>query len=333
MGSVEAKVKRRQFIALLGGAAAAWPAAPRAQAAAPVIGFLNSGSPDQYKTRVRAFFAGLGVHGYVEGRSVSVEYRWALGRYDRLPELAADLVRRRVAVIATTGGNPAALAAKAATSTIPIVFQVAVDPVEAGLVASLDRPGGNVTGVTNLNLEVGPKRLELMHELMPNATDFALLVNPASRFVAETLSRNMPPAAQAFGKRLHLLRASTERDIDAAFAEIARLKAAALIISPDSFFTDRARQLAALSLEHRVPAAHNREFVEAGGLMSYGGNLLEVYRRVGEYTGRVLKGEAPKEMPVQQAATVELVINLKTAKALGLSVPLSLQGRADELIE
>jgi putative ABC transport system substrate-binding protein len=326
-------VRRRQFIAFVGGAAAAWPALLRAQGAMPVIGFLNSGSPDQYKARVRAFFEGLGAHGYAEGRTVSVEYRWALGRYEELPALAADLVRRRVNVIATTGGNPAARAAKAATAAIPIVFQVAVDPVEAGLVASLDRPGGNVTGITNLNLEVGPKRLELMHELIPNATDFALLVNPASRFVAETLSRDMPPAAQAFGKRLHILRASTERDIDAAFAEIARLKASALIISPDSFFTDRARQLAALSLQHRVPAAHNREFVEAGGLMSYGGNLLDVYRRVGEYTGRVLKGESPKDMPVQQAATVELVINLKTAKVLGVSVPLALQGRADELIE
>jgi putative ABC transport system substrate-binding protein len=326
-------VKRRQFIALAGGAAAAWPASLRAQAARSTIGFLNSGSPEQYKTRVRSFLAGLGAHGYAEGRNVSVEYRWALGRYEQLPALAADLVRRRVNVIATTGGSPAALAAKAATSTIPIVFQVAVDPVEAGLVTRLDRPGGNVTGVTNLNLEVGPKRLELMHELMPNATDFALLVNPASRFVAETLSRDMPPAALVFGKRLHVLRASTEHDIEAAFAEIARLKAAALIISPDSFFTVRARQLAELSLRHRIAAVHNREFVEAGGLMSYGGNLLDVYRRVGEYTGRILKGEAPRDMPVQQAATVELAINLKTAKALGLAVPLALQGRADELIE
>jgi putative ABC transport system substrate-binding protein len=326
-------VRRRQFIALVGGAAMAWPALLRAQGAMPLIGFLNSGSPEQYQTRVRAFFQGLATHGYAEGRNVSVEYRWALGRYEQLPALAADLVRRRVSVIASTGGNPAALAAKAATATIPIIFQVAVDPVEAGLVATLDRPGGNVTGVTNLNLEVGPKRLELMHELMPNATDFALLVNPATRFVAETLSRQMPPAAQAFGKRLHILRASTEGEIDTAFAEIARLKASALIISPDSFFTGRARELAALSVQHRVAAVHNREFVEAGGLMSYRGNLLEVYRRVGEYVGRVLKGEAPRDMPVQQAATVELVINLKTAKALGLSVPLALQGRADELIE
>jgi putative ABC transport system substrate-binding protein len=325
-------MKRRSFIAFI-GAAAAWPQAPRAQAGMPVIGFLNSGSPEQYQSRVRAFFAGLGRHGFAEGRTVAVEYRWALGHYDRLPELAADLVRRRVNVIATTGGNPAALAAKAATATIPIVFQVAVDPVEARLVASLSRPGGNVTGVTNLNLEVGPKRLELMHELLPAATDVALLVNPASRFVAETLSRDMQAAAKTFGKRLHVLPASTERDIEATFAEIARVKAAALIVSPDSFFTGRARQLAALCIQHRVAAIHNREFVEAGGLMSYGGNLLEVYRRVGEYTGRVLKGEAPRDMPVQQAATVELVINLKTAKALGLSVPLALQGRADELIE
>jgi putative tryptophan/tyrosine transport system substrate-binding protein len=326
-------MKRRRFIALFGGAAAAWPSAARADEAKPVVGFLNSGSPDQYRSRVRAFFEGLGRHGYVEGRNVAVEYRWALGHYDRLPEMAADLVRRRVNVIATTGGNPAALVAKAATSTIPIVFQVAVDPIEARLVASLDRPGGNVTGVTNLNLEVGPKRLELLHELLPVVADVALMVNPASTFVAETLARDMQAAAKTFGKRLHTLRATTERDIDAAFTELARVGAAALIISPDSFFTGRAAQLAALSLRHRVPAVGNREFVEAGGLMSYGGNLQEVYRRVGEYVGRILKGEAPRDLPVQQAATVELVINLKTAKALGLSVPLSLQGRADEVIE
>jgi putative ABC transport system substrate-binding protein len=326
-------VRRRDFILFCAGVAAARPLPAGAEQATPVIGFLNSGSPDQYRNRVRAFFEGLGRHGYAETRNVTVEYRWALGDYDRLPELAADLVRRRVNVIATTGGNPAALVAKAATATIPIVFQVAVDPIEAGLVASLDRPGGNVTGVTNLNLEVGPKRLELMHELLPASTDIALLVNPSSRFVAETLARDMQAAARTFGKKLHTLRASSERDIDAAFADIARVGAAALIISPDSFFTDRAAQLAALSLRHRVPAVHNREFVEAGGLMSYGGNLQEVYRRVGEYVGRILKGESPRDMPVQQAATVELVINLKTAKALGLSVPLALQGRADELIE
>jgi putative tryptophan/tyrosine transport system substrate-binding protein len=327
-------MKRRDFMLQLGGAAAAvLPIAARADAAKPVIGFLNSGSPDQYRSRVRAFFEGLGRHGYAEGRNVAVEYRWALGRYDRLPEMAADLVRRRVNVIATTGGNPAALVAKAATSTIPIVFQVAVDPIEAGLVASLERPGGNVTGVTNLNLEVGPKRLELMHELLPAAMDIALLVNPSSTFVAETLARDMQAAARTFGKKVHTLRASTERDIDAAFADLARAGAAALIISPDSFFTGRAAQLATLSLRHRVPAVGNREFVEAGGLMSYGGNLQDVYRRVGEYVGRILKGEAPRDLPVQQAATVELVINLKTAKALGLAVPLALQGRADEVIE
>jgi len=326
-------VKRRDFILLCAGAAVARPFPAGAEQTTPVIGFLNSGSPDRYRSRVRAFFEGLGRHGYAENRNVTVEYRWALGHYDRLPELAADLVRRRVNVIATTGGNPAALVAKAATATIPIVFQVAVDPVEAGLVASLERPGGNVTGVTNLNLEVGPKRLELMHELLPAATDVALLVNPASRFVAERLSRDMQAAAQSFGKKLHILHASTERDIDAAFTEIARVRAAALIISPDSFFTDRAVQLAALGLRHRVPAVHNREFVEVGGLMSYGGNLQEVYHRVGEYTGRILKGETPANLPVQQAATVELVINLKTAKTFGLTVPLSLLGRADQVIE
>jgi len=325
-------MRRRDFIASL-GAGAAWPIAARAQPAVPIIGFLNSGSPAQYASRVRSFFAGLGRYGYAEGRNVAVSYRWAHGQYERLPALAAALVQRGVNVIATTGGTPAALAAKAATSVIPIVFQVAVDPVGAGLVARLDRPGGNVTGVTNLNLEVGPKRLELMRELLPSAAAFALLVNPASRFVAETLSRDMAVAARSFGIELHILRASTEPEIEAAFADLARLRAAALIISPDSFFTDRAARLAALTLDRRVPGVHNREFVDAGGLMSYGGNLHEVYRRVGEYTGRVLKGEAPKDMPVQQAATVELVINLKTAKALGLTVPLPLLGRADELIE
>jgi putative ABC transport system substrate-binding protein len=328
-------MQRRTFIAGLGGAAVAWPLAARAQQSAmPVIGFLNSASPDQYADRVRAFHQGLSEAGYVEGRNVAIEYRWANGQYDRLPALAADLVRRQVTVIASTGGTPAALAARAATTTIPIVFQVAVDPVEVRLVTSLNRPGGNVTGVTNLNLEVGTKRLELMRELIPTATTIALLVNPANPAIAEPLSRDLQAASRPLGLRLLVLQASTERDFDTVFATIVQLRADALIIAPDAFFNSQSVQLAGLTVRHAVPAIYqSREFAAAGGLMSYGGNLTDVYRRVGEYTGRILRGEMPKDLPVQRATKVELIINLKTAKALGINVPLSLLGRADEVIE
>jgi putative ABC transport system substrate-binding protein len=327
-------VNRRSVITLLGGAAVAWPLAARAQQPAmPVIGFLSSESPDLSTERLRAFHQGLGETGHVEGRNVAVEYRWAEGRYDRLPELTADLVRRHAAVIAATGGNASALAAKTATATIPIVFFTGANPVLAGLVASLNRPGGNLTGVTSLGVELGPKRLELLHELVPRATVMALLVNPANRS-AEFQVRDVQAAARALGRELHVLHASTEHDIDAAFATLMRLQAGALVIAPESFFNSRAEQLAALTVRHAVPAIFSyRDFAAAGGLMSYGASITDAYHQVGVYAGRVLKGEKPADMPVQQSTRIELIINLRTAKALGLAVPLSVLGRADEVIE
>ncbi len=327
-------ISRRDFTLLL-SAAVAWPLAARAQQAMPVIGFLNSGSPDQahYVERVRAFHDGLSVIGYVESKNVAIEYRWANGQYDRLPALAADLVRRHVNVIATTGGTPAALAAKAATTTIPITFQLGFDPVQAGLVASLSQPGSNITGVTNLNVEVMPKRLELLHELVPTAAVIGLLVNPTSPF-ADSVATDAQEAARKLGLQLHVLRASTERDLDSAFTALGQMRAGALLISPDAFFNSRSDQLAALTLRHAVPTIYqSREFAAAGGLMSYGGNLTESYRQAGIYTGRILKGEKPADLPVVQSTKVELIINLKTARAFGLTVPLPLLGRADEVIE
>jgi putative ABC transport system substrate-binding protein len=327
-------MRRREFITLLGGAAVAWPIAARAQQSAmPVIGFLSSASPDAYTLRLHAFREGLREAGYVEGRNVEVEYRWSEGQNDKLPVLAAELVHHRVAVIVAAGGGPAATAAKKATATIPIVFGVAVDPVEAGLVASLNRPGGNSTGVTTLNVELGPKRLELLHELMPTTTVVALLVNPTNAN-SEAISGSLQAAARALGLQLHVLHASAERDFDAAFAALMRLRAGALVIGPDIFFLARSEQLAALTVRHAMPAIFQyRPFAAAGGLMSYGTDETEYYRLVGIYAGRVLKGERPSDLPVQQATKVELIINLKTAKALGINVPLPLIGRADEVIE
>ena len=325
-------MRRRGFIALV-GSAAVWPLAARAQQPAmPVIGFLNSASPDGYAVPVRAFRQGLKDIGYVEGQNVAIEYRWAEGQYDRLPALAADLVRRQVTAIAATS-TPAALTAKAATTTIPIVFTTASDPMRLGLVASLSRPGGNVTGATQLNVEVGPKRLELVRELLPAATIIALLVNPTNP-VAETLARDLQAAARTIGLQLLILNASTERDIDDAFASLAKLRAGALVVGSDVFFNTRSEQLGALTVRHGVPTIYQyREFAAAGGLMSYGGSITDSYRRAGGYTGRILKGEKPADLPVQQSTKVELIINLKTAKTLGLTLPLSLLGRADEVIE
>jgi ABC-type uncharacterized transport system substrate-binding protein len=328
-------VKRREFITLLGGGAVAWPlAAPAQHSATPVIGYIGTGSRESDAFRLPSFHQGLSEAGYVEGRNVAIEYRWAEGQNDRLPALAADLVRRHVAVIAVPASTPGALAAKAATTTIPIVFYIGLDPVELGLVASLAHPGGNITGVTGWNVTVGPKRLELLHEVIPSATNIALLVNPTSPDLVEADSRGQQAAARALGLQLHVLNASNERDFDTVFATLAQLRAGGLVIGTDSFFNTQKEQLAALSVRHRVPTIHQyREFVMAGGLMAYGSPTADLSRQVGVYTGRILKGEKPADLPVQQATKVELFINLKIAKTLGLTVPLPLLARADEVIE
>ena len=326
-------MNRRAFITLLGGAAATWPLAARAQQPAmPVIGFLNASSIEGYSQRLRAFRQGLKETGYVEGGNVTIEYRWAEGKKDRLAVLAAELVRRQVNVIAAAS-TPAGPVAKAATTTIPIVFVTASDPVAVGLVASMNRPGGNITGVTGMGAELGQKQLELLHELVPTTTVVAALINPISP-TAEALSSTLQAAARILGLQLHILNASTEPEIDAAFASFVELRAGALAIAADVFFTTRSKQLAALTLRHAVPAIYQfREFAAAGGLMSYGTSNADAYHQLGVYTGRVLKGEKPADLPVVQSTKVELVLNLKTAKTLGLTVPLTLLGRADEVIE
>jgi len=325
-------MKRRAFITLLGGAAA-WPLAARGQQSAmPVIGFLNGASFWEYADNVTAFRRGLGEMGYVEGRNVFVEYRWAEGHYNRLPTLAADLVRREVRVIAAAGGTQSAVVAKAATTTIPIVFAIGADPVEAGLVASLNRPGGNLTGVVTLSVELVPKRLQLAHELVSAARRVALLVNPSD--AAQADAKRVEEAARALDLQLDILHASTEPELDTAFATALQLRAGVVVINADAFFNSRSKRLAELALRHGMPAVYQyREFAAAGGLASYGSRLADAYRQVGIYTGRILKGDKPADLPVQQSTTVELIVNLKTAKALGLELPATLLARADEIIE
>jgi putative tryptophan/tyrosine transport system substrate-binding protein len=325
-------MKRRQFIGLLGGAAA-WPVAARGQRGpSPVVGFVSSA--EATASYGAAFRRGLNETGYVEGQNLTVEYHWLEGKNDPVPALVDDLVRRRVAVIATPGSTAAALAAKAATATIPIVFGIGPDPVQLGLVASLNRPGGNVTGAVSLNEDVGSKRLELLHELAPAVSVVALLVNPTNLAVTEATTRDAQAAAGALALQLHVLRASTAEEIDAAFESVRQLRAGALVIATDGFFLNQSEQLAALAGRYAVPAiSPYRELPTAGGLMSYGGSLSDMYRLVGVYTGRILKGEKPADLPVQQATTVELVVNMKTARALGITFPLPLLGRADEVIE
>jgi putative tryptophan/tyrosine transport system substrate-binding protein len=327
-------VRRREFITLLGGAAVAWPLKARAQKPAmPVVGFLNSASPAQYAQFVAAFRRGLNEAGYVEGQNVAIEFRWAEGQYDRLPALAAELIHRQVSVIAATS-TPAALAARAATTAIPVVFTTASDPVKLGLVASLARPGGNVTGATQLNLEVSPKRLELLHELLPTASTVALLVNPTNP-IAKAHTRDQQGAARSLGLQLHLVYASSDRDLDTAVASVTALRAGGLVIGAgDAYFNSRSKQLAEATLRHAVPTVYQgRAFASAGGLAGYGGSITDSYRLAGIYAGRILKGEKPAELPVQQSTKVELIINLKTATALGLTVPPTLLARADEVIE
>jgi len=327
-------MRRREFITLVTSAAAFGPFALHAQQPTmPVIGFLGPGSSESDAYRVTSFQQGLKETGFVDKQNVLIEYRWAQSRYDQLHKLAGELVQTKVAVIATSG-TPAALAAKAATTTVPIVFETAADPVQIGLVASLNRPGGNVTGITQAAEEAAPKRLELLHELIPAARVMALLVNPAAPILAEPQSRAVRSAAQTLGLELHVLNASTESELDAAFAKVIELRASGLVIGGDAFFTSNSKRLAALAVRYKVPAVYQwREFAAAGGLVSYGSNVTETHRLVGLYTGRILKGDKPADLPVQQATKIELYINLKTAKALGISVPLPLSGRADELFE
>ena len=325
--------RRREFITLL-GVAGAWPLATHAQQPAlPVVGFISGGSADGYAPLAAAFRQGLSESGYVEGRNVMIEFRWAQNQNDRLPALAADLVARQVVVIAA-GGISSALAAKAATTTIPIVFEAGSDPVKTGLVASLNQPGGNVTGVSNFAAVLAAKELALLHELVPNATVIAVLVNPTTPNLAESIANDMQAAGRALGQQIQILNASTGDEIDAAFATLAQLRARALVIGGDPLFTSRRVHLAMLAARYGVPAIYNApEFPRAGGLMSYGASLTDAYRQTGVYTGKVLKGAKPADLPVLQPTKFELVINLRTAKSLGLQIPPSLLATADEVIE
>jgi putative ABC transport system substrate-binding protein len=325
-------MRRREFITLIGGAAAAWPLAARAQQSMPVIGFLSPRGPGDTPQLLASFRQGLKDSGFVEGQNVAIEYRFAENQNERLPALAADLVQRRVTVIAAAA-VPAVVAARAATASIPIVFEMGEDPVRLGFVAGLDRPGGNITGVAQLNREVAPKRLELLHELIPAARVVALLANPTDALSA-MMSSNMMLVARTLGLELHVLNAIAEGDFEGVFAKLIELRAGGLVINPDAFFSAQSEHLAALALRHAVPAIHeNREFVAAGGLAAYGASLSDAYRLAAAYVARILKGEKPGDLPVQQATKVEFFLNLKTAKALGITVPLPLSGRADEVIE
>ena len=325
-------MRRREFITLLGGAAV-WPLAARAQRTAmPMVAFVNSASPDGYSPMVAAFRQGLKEGGYVEGQNVTVEYRWAEGHYDRASAIAPELIDRKAAVI--VANTPGVLAMKAVITTTPIVFTTASDPVQAGLVASMSRPSANVTGATALAVELAAKRLELAHQLMPTASVIAALINPTNRNTAEPQMRDLRAAAQALGLELHVMQASTEGEFDAVFTNLAERRPGALVIGTDGFFISRSEQLAAMTVRHGVPAIfENREFVAAGGLMSYGGSLPDAYRLAGVYVARILKGEKPGELPVQQSTKVQMFLNLKTAKALGITVPPPLIARADEVIE
>jgi len=328
-------MRRREFMTLLGGAAVTWSLAARAQQGAlPLIGFINGGSADASTGFVAAFRKGLSESGFVEGQNVAVEYHWLEGRYDRLPALAADLIRRRVALIATPGSVPAALAAKAATATIPIVFTVAEDPVQLGLVASLARPGGNATGINYFSREVVAKRLRLLHDLLPKAARIAVLLNPANAGSAEATLRGVQEAAPAIGLQIQILNATTIGEIDAVFAGFARERPDALFLAGDGFFTDRRVQFATLTARDRIPASGaTSDFVKAGGLMSYGTDLTETYRQTGVYTGRILKGEQPTELPVLQSTKFEFALNLQTARALDIEVPPGVLSIVDEVVE
>jgi len=327
-------MKRREFITLLGGAAAEWPRAARAQQQSmPVIGFLNARSLRSDSRLVTAFHQGLGEIGYVQGQNVAIEYRWAEGYNDRVPALAAELVRRQVAVIVATGGNIVALAAKAVTSTIPIVFTTGGDPVLMGLVTSLNRPGGNITGISALTGLLGAKRLEILHELVPKAAMIGVVMNPTNPN-AEAYARELQEAARTRGQQIHILNASTEGEIDIALASLVQLRAGAVLIVTDAFFTGWRDQLVALVARYAIPAIYDENrFAAAGGLITYGTNFADMYRQAGLYAGRILKGEKPADLPVMQPTKFDLVINLKTAKALGLEIPPTLLARADEVIE
>jgi putative tryptophan/tyrosine transport system substrate-binding protein len=327
-------MRRREFLTLVGGAAAAWPLVARAQhPTIPVVGFLNGADAENYRRFANEFRRGLNEMGFTEGQNVLVEYRWAEGRYDRLPELAADLIRRHVTVLAATSA-PAALAAKAATTTVPIVFTTASDPVGLGLVTNLAQPGGNITGATQMNVELGPKRLELMHQLLPKATAIALLVNPTNPVVAAVQSRDAEEAARALGLQLQILQASTEDEFDKAIANLSERGSGLVIAAGDAFFLSATAKFAAIALRHGVPTISNgREFTAAGGLLSYGGSVADSYHLAGIYTGRILTGEKAAELPILRSSKIEMFINLKTAKALGVAVPPGLVIAADEVFE